>query len=62
MPVHILIKALRDLLIYCYFFFDSHSIGLIQYEQNILQYQSTLQNPRSILVQPVELFSARMYE
>ena len=27
----------------------------------ILQYQSILQNRRSIVIQPVELFSARMY-
>ena len=27
----------------------------------ILQYQSILQNPRSISIQSVELFSARMY-
>ena len=40
-------------------FFYSQLNGQIQNEQNILQYQSILQNPLSILIQPVELFSVR---
>ena len=41
-----------------YFFFDSQLTGLIQMNK-ILQYQSISHNRRSILVHPVELFSAR---
>ena len=43
------------------YLFDLQLTALIQNEQKILQYQSNLQNPRSIFVQSVELFLARMY-
>ena len=34
---------------------------LLNQTYKILQYQSILQNPQCILIQQVELFSARMY-
>ena len=43
---------------YCFFFFDLQFTGLIQKEQNSA---ISKRNPQSIFVQPVELFSARMY-
>ena len=46
---------------YCYLFFDLQLTGLIQNKNKIQQYQSILQDPRCILIQIVELFSARMY-
>ena len=40
------------------FFFDSQITGLIQNEQNILQYLSISQNPRSICTTSGTIFSA----